>query len=68
MREALDAIHAARPIAYVAYADDALRWHHGDGTPELEEDLRRLEEWRRDTDLDMDSVIRSVRSQEDPFW
>jgi hypothetical protein len=27
-REALDAIHAARPIAFVAYAEDALRWHH----------------------------------------
>ncbi len=26
--EALDAIRAARPIAWVAYAEDALRWHH----------------------------------------
>ena len=29
--EALDAIHAARPIAFIAYAEDALRWHHGEG-------------------------------------
>jgi dual specificity phosphatase 3 len=66
-REALDALHAARPIAFVAYADDALRWHHGGPGPELDEDLRRLEEWRRDTQLDLETVIRSVRSQDDPF-
>ena len=33
--EALDAIHAARPIAFLAYAEDALRWHHDEGSPEL---------------------------------
>ena len=65
--EALDAIHAARPIAFIAYADDALRWHHGEASEELERDLRRLEQWRDHHDLDMDAVIRSVRSQEDPF-
>jgi protein-tyrosine phosphatase len=66
--EALDAIHAARPIAFIAYAEDALRWHHAEGTPELEADLRRLEQWRADNDLDMGAVIRQVRSQEDPFY
>ncbi len=63
--EALDAIHAARPIAFIAYAEDALRWHHGGGGPELESDLRRLDRWRADNELDMESVIRKVRSQED---
>jgi dual specificity phosphatase 3 len=66
-REALDALHAARPIAFVAYAEDALRWHHGDGSPELTDDLRRLREWRRDNDLDLGRVLRAVRVQEDPF-
>jgi protein-tyrosine phosphatase len=66
--EALDTIRTARPIAWVAYAEDALRWHHGEASPELEADLRRLQEWRDDTQLDMHSVIRSVRSQEDPFF
>lgn len=62
--EALDAIHEARPIAFIAYAEDALWWHHGGRSPELEDDLRRLEKWRSDTDLDMEAVIRKVRSQE----
>lgn len=63
-REALDAIHQARPISYLAYAEDALRWHHGESSPELERALEQLEQWRRDTDLDMGSVIRKVRSQD----
>ena len=32
--EALDAIRTARPIAWVAYAEDALRWHHERGRGE----------------------------------
>ena len=63
-REALDAIHAARPIAFIAYAEDALWWHHGTRSPELEKDLQALDQWRRDTDLDLEAVIRKVRSQE----
>jgi protein-tyrosine phosphatase len=62
--EALDAIHAARPIAFIAYAEDALWWHHGKRSPSLEADLRSLDQWRRETDLDLESVIRQVRSQE----
>ena len=65
--EALDAIHAARPISFIAYAEDALRWHHGEGSPELQRDLRRLAQWRREEELDLETVIRSVRSQDDPF-
>ena len=65
-REALDALHAARPIAFVAYAEDALRWYHAQDPPSLESDLRRLREWRLENDLDLDPVLRAVRI-DDPF-
>ena len=60
--DALEAIRRVRPIAYVAYAEDALRWHHEDPDA-LERDLDRVAQWRRDTDLDVESVIRLKRSQ-----
>lgn len=60
--DALDAIRKARAIAFVAYADDALRWHHG-RSPQLERDLRRVRKWRRDNDLDVESVIRMKRQE-----
>ena len=63
--EALDAIHAARPIAFIAYAEDALRWRHGEGTPELKEDLGRLRRWRDAHDLRLRDVMRAVREQEE---
>ena len=63
--EALDAIHAARPIAFIAYAEDALRWHHGEGTPGFEEDVRRLRRWRDDNDLRLENVMRVIREQEE---
>jgi len=65
--EALEAIHAARPIAFIAYAEDALRWHHGAGAPQLEEDLRRLEQWREDNDLSLQDVLRLAREQDEMF-
>ncbi len=63
--EALDAIRAARPIAWVAYADDALRWHHESrgSTEALEHDRRRLVAWREENQLDLAAVIRLRRSQ-----
>jgi dual specificity phosphatase 3 len=64
--EALDAIRAARPIAWVAYAEDALRWHHGGralSRGSLDRDRRRLKQWRADNHLDMAAVIRLRRSQ-----
>ncbi len=64
--DALDAIRSARPIAWIAYAEDALRWHHGgSGTSreELDRDRRRLVQWREDHGLDLDAVLRAQRSQ-----
>jgi dual specificity phosphatase 3 len=62
--EAIDAIRVARPIAFVAYAEDALRWHH-DRTRATEEqrelDRCRLAKWRVDNDLDVAKVIRKIR-------
>jgi dual specificity phosphatase 3 len=66
MVEALDAIRSARPIAWVAYAEDALRWHHSGrafSRGGLDRDRRRLEQWRADNHLDMAAVIRLRRSQ-----
>ena len=64
--EALDAIRSARPIAWIAYAEDALRWHHegrGSERAELDRDRRRLVQWREEHDLDLHAVIRLKRSQ-----
>jgi hypothetical protein len=64
--DALDAIHAARPIAFLAYAEDALRWHHGASSAALQEDLRRLGRWREKNDLRLRDVMRAIREQEEP--
>jgi protein-tyrosine phosphatase len=61
--DALDAIRRARPIAFIAYAEDALRWHHRRDPAALDHDLRRLQAWRDDHDLDVGSVIRLKRQQ-----
>jgi protein-tyrosine phosphatase len=64
--DALDAIRSARPIAWVAYAEDALRWHHqrqGSSEEELDRDRRRVVQWREQNDLDLNAVIRLRRSQ-----
>ncbi len=65
--EALDAIRQARPIAYIDYAADALAWHHArieSPATELRRDLERLDQWRRDNQLDVVDVIRKVRIEE----
>lgn len=65
--EALDAIRAARPIAYIAYAEDALRWHHDRTDAPAERrgrELAALAEWRRTHHLDLAGVIRRVRTKE----
>ena len=61
--DALDAIRRVRPIAFVAYAEDALRWHHADDPDALARDVDRLDKWRRDNELDMESVIRLKRQE-----
>jgi len=60
---ALDAIRAARPIAFVAYAEDALRWHHGADRDALRAARSQLAQWREDNDLDLVEVIRRKRAQ-----
>ncbi len=63
---ALDTIRSVRPIAWVAYAEDALRWHHErqhSAPEELDRDRRRVVRWRRDNELDLEAVIRLQRDQ-----
>jgi dual specificity phosphatase 3 len=64
--EALDAIRSVRPIAWIAYADDALQWHHerlGSPLAALEHDRRWVKRWRDQNALDLESVIRLKRQQ-----
>ncbi|MGH8991304.1 MAG: dual specificity protein phosphatase family protein [Acidimicrobiia bacterium] len=65
--DALDAIRAARPIAAVGYAEDALAWHHRRrGTDEFTRraDRRRLRAWRAADTLDVAATIRGIRAAE----
>lgn len=65
---AVDAIRAARPIAFVSYAEDALLWHHhrtGASVAEKVDQLTRLAQWRRADTLDIDDVIRQIRDREE---
>ncbi len=62
--DAMDAIRAARPIAYLAYAEQALRWHHTRTSASAEarrDDRSRMEQWRDDDRLDIAHVIRKIR-------
>lgn len=62
---AIAAIREVRPIAAVAYAEDALRWHHHrSATPAAERrhDRARLRAWRRDHPLDVVRIIARQRS------
>jgi protein-tyrosine phosphatase len=64
--EALDTIRRARPQAYVAYAEDALRWHHartGAAAEQRADDEARVARWRHENHLDLESVIRLKREQ-----
>jgi hypothetical protein len=62
--EALTAIRSARPIAAIAYAQDALRAHQdrraiGDAT--ANEQQRAIDEWMAYNDIDVRTVIRKIR-------
>lgn len=63
--DALDAIRAARPIAAIAYAEDAVRWHlRRDGASDevIEMEQERVREWLDDHDIDTHAVIRRIRT------
>ena len=65
--DALTRIRRMRPIANVAYAEDALDWHldRSAATPEVRRSEHdRLRRWRRDNQLDVGAVIRRIRTQE----
>jgi len=58
--DAIATIREARPEAYAAYAEDALRWHHrrtGAGREQRRSDEKRLQAWRRDHPLDLVRVV-----------
>lgn len=62
--EALTAIRRGRSIAYVAYAEQALRWHHrrsGASPHRRHVELAEVARWRRDDVLDIADVIRNIR-------
>lgn len=62
--DALARVVEARSIAYVAYAEDAVVWHHARrGSPhhELQADLSRLARWRRENKVDLFGVLRLTR-------
>jgi hypothetical protein len=63
--DAIAAIRDARPQAYVAYAEDALRWHHersGASTSDALDDRIRLERWREDNPIDLVRIIADRRA------
>jgi dual specificity phosphatase 3 len=62
--EALESIRAARPIAAIAYAGDALRWHQrrtGVTNPLAAFQRRELFDWQRDNEIDTAWVISRLR-------
>ena len=59
--DAIAAIRAARSIANVWYAPDALLWHHRRQGTDPTQDLRRLKQWREDNPLDVVRIIRQQR-------
>ncbi len=69
LRDALDRIRTARPIAVIDYAGDALTWYlqRTGADPKTRANLRRvLVRWRQSHDLDAVEVIRAIRSQTSP--
>jgi hypothetical protein len=64
----LTAIRQARPIAAIAYADDALDWwHRMSQTPAAVAKGQRAEvaSWHRRNPIDVVRIIRTMRSHED---
>ena len=69
LRQALDAIRQARPVAVIDYADNALEAHliRSGADPRQRRNARRtLARWRQAHELDARSVIRAIRDTEHP--
>lgn len=65
--DAIAAVREARPIAAVAYAEDALRWHHarsGVPGPQRRDERARLKAWRKANPLDVVRIIAQRRRSE----
>ena len=65
--EAIDAIRRARPVANVAYAEQALAWYHRrNQVAEIvrRSDRARLRRWRHENPLDVVRVIAEARRRE----
>ncbi len=65
--DAMSAIREARPIAAMAYAEDALAWHHDRrGASPVERLMHqvRVARWRQEHPLDVVRLIREQRSGE----
>jgi len=59
---ALDAIRAARPIAWIDYADDAVEWHLAGAAPAVRAAAHdAVTEWRWHNQLPFNQVIRQTR-------
>lgn len=64
--EALDLIRCSRPIAFVAYAEDALDWWlhtTGAAAPDRRRQRTRLAQWRHENAMDVARVIRRIRTE-----
>ena len=62
--EALDAIRAARPIAAIIYAHDAVSWWHrsnGASPSTIDHDVRRVKRWLRTNHVDDNWVASRIR-------
>ena len=67
---ALDAIRAARPIAAISYAEDAVRWHsdrQGQSKKTASAALSEVKGWHRRNGIDLSRVIRQIRKDEDGY-
>jgi protein-tyrosine phosphatase len=65
--DAIAAIRAARPIANVWYAEDALDWHFARTSAAAAEQratLCRVRQWREQNPLDVVRIIRKIRLDE----
>lgn len=63
---ALKEVRRARPIAAIAYANDALdHFHRTSNAPSRvrERDLARLEDWMATNGIDLDSLLRRTRAE-----